>query len=117
VTIVIAVVVVALFFALLTVERAGLYGVLKAIGAGSGTLFAGVLAQAVVVTLIAAAIGIVVSLAVGLAIPPGTVPFELSPTRIATSVAYLLAAAVVGCVFSLRRVLRIDPASAIGGSA
>ena len=33
VTLVIAVVVVALFFALLTVERAGLYGVLKAIGA------------------------------------------------------------------------------------
>ena len=32
VTVVIAVVVVALFFALLTVERTGLYGVLKAIG-------------------------------------------------------------------------------------
>ena len=38
VTIAIAVVVVALFFALLTVERLGLYGVLKAIGARSRTL-------------------------------------------------------------------------------
>ena len=37
----IAVVVVALFFALLTVERLALYGVLKAIGARSRTLFAG----------------------------------------------------------------------------
>ena len=44
VTIAIAVVVVALFFALLTVERLGLYGVLKAIGARSRTLFAGLVA-------------------------------------------------------------------------
>lgn len=42
VTIVIAVTVVALFFALITVERVALYGVLKAIGASSRTLFAGV---------------------------------------------------------------------------
>ena len=50
VTIAIAAVVVALFFALLTVERLALYGVLKAIGARSRTLFAGLVAQAVVVT-------------------------------------------------------------------
>ena len=53
VTIAIAVVVVALFFALLTVERLGLYGVLKALGARSRTLFAGLVAQAVVVTAVA----------------------------------------------------------------
>ena len=45
VTLVIAVVVVALFFALLTVERVGLYGMLKAIGARSRTLFGGVVAR------------------------------------------------------------------------
>ena len=50
VTIAIAAVVVALFFALLTVERLALYGVLKALGARSRTLFAGLVAQAVVVT-------------------------------------------------------------------
>ena len=46
VTLVIAIVVVALFFALLTVERIGLYGMLKAIGARSRTLFGGVVVQA-----------------------------------------------------------------------
>ena len=55
VTIVIALVVVALFFALITIERTALYGVLKALGASSGTLFAGVLLQALVVTAIASA--------------------------------------------------------------
>ena len=41
---------------------------------------------------------------------------EISAVRIASSVGYLLVAAVIGCAFSLRRVLRIDPASAIGSA-
>ncbi len=114
VTVVIAVVVVALFFALITVERIGLYGVLKAIGASSGTLFAGVLLQALVVTLVASAIGIAASLVLDLAIPASSIPFVATPPRLLSSVAYLVVAAIVGCVFSLRRVLKVDPASAIG---
>ena len=115
VTVVIALIVVALFFALITVERIGLYGVLKAIGASSRTLFAGVLLQAFVVTIIASAIGVAASLALDAALPSGSIPFVATPTRLLTSVAYLLVAALVGCAFSLRRVLRVDPASAIGG--
>jgi putative ABC transport system permease protein len=116
VTIAIAVVVVALFFALLTVERTGLYGVLKAIGASSRTLFAGVVLQAVIVTVFATAGGAVLALLLAAIIPPGSIPFAISAGRIVSSSLFLLLAAVVGCVFSLRRVLRIDPASAIGGS-
>ena len=117
VTLVIAVVVVALFFALLTVERTALYGVLKAIGATSGRLFRGVLLQAVVVTAVAAAIGSVIAVGLDLAIPPGSIPYTLAPGRVASSIAFLLTAAVIGCAFSLRRVLRIDPASAIGSAS
>jgi putative ABC transport system permease protein len=116
VTGVIALVVVALFFALLTVERAALYGVLKAIGAGSSTLFAGVVVQAVIVTLIAAIGAALLSFALDALIPPGSIPFEISMSRVISSTLFLLFAAVVGCAFSLRRVLRIEPASAIGGS-
>jgi putative ABC transport system permease protein len=114
VTVVIALIVVALFFALITVERTPLYGVLKAIGARSRTLFAGVLLQAVIVTLVASAIGVAASLALDAAIPAGGIPFVATPERLLASVGYLLLAAVVGCAFSLRRVLRVDPASAIG---
>lgn len=116
VTLVIAVVVVALFFALLTVERTGLYGVLKALGASSGTIFAGVLLQAVIVTALAASVGIAASLALDALIPPGSIPFAVTPPRLVTSTASLLVAAVLGCAFSLRRVLRVDPAAAIGGA-
>ena len=115
VTVVIALVVVALFFALITVERTALYGVLKAVGASSRTLFAGVLLQAMVVALIASAIGIAASLALDAAIPAGGIPFTATPSRLLSSVAYLLVAALAGCAFSLRRVLKIDPAAAIGG--
>jgi putative ABC transport system permease protein len=116
VTVVIAIVVVALFFALLIVERTALYGVLKAMGARSSTLFGGVVLQAVVVTAIASAIGAGVSLAVASVIPAGGIPFQISTVRIVSSVGYLLVAAIIGCAFSLRRVLRIDPASAIGSA-
>jgi len=114
VTIAIAVVVVALFFALLTVERLGLYGVLKAIGARSRTLFAGLVVQALVVTAGAVIIAGGLALLLDAAIPPGSIPLDISPRRILTSAVLLLGAAVVGCAFSLRRVLRVDPASAIG---
>ncbi len=49
-------------------------------------------------------------------IPPGSIPLYISPARIITSVVLLLFAAVIGCAFSLRRVLRVDPASALGSS-
>ena len=93
-TVVIALVVIALFFALLTVERTGLYGVLKAIGARSRTLIAGLVVQAVVVTLIAAAVAGVAVVVLDLLIPPGSIPLYISPGRIVSSVVLLLVAAV-----------------------
>lgn len=116
ITVLISVIVVALFFALITVERTGLYGVLKAVGARSRTLFAGLLLQALVVTAVACTAGAAVAVAFQLLIPPGTIPFDLTTGRVLGSAALLLLAAVVGCTFSLRRVVRIDPASAIGSS-
>jgi putative ABC transport system permease protein len=114
VTVFIALVVIGLFFALLTVERTSLYGVLKALGARSSTIFAGLVAQAVVVTAIATFIAGALVVILDLVIPAGSIPLLITPLRIVTSIVLLLVAAVLGCTFSLRRVLRIDPASAIG---
>ena len=114
VTVAIALVVIGLFFALLTVERTSLYGVLKALGAKSSTIFAGLVAQAVVVTAVAALIAGTLVVILDLVIPAGSIPLLVTPARIILSVVLLLVAAVLGCSFSLRRVLRIDPASAIG---
>ncbi len=116
ITTAIALVVIALFFALLTAERVGLYGVLKAIGARSSMLFAGVATQAIAIALIASLAGLAMILGARFGIPPGTLPFTVTASRIAGSVGLLLASAVIGSAFSLRSVLRIDPAKAIGGN-
>ncbi len=114
-TLFVAALVVGLFFSLLTLERAGLYGVLKALGSSSGQLFAGLIAQALVVTGVAVLIGGAVTLLMVRAVPP-TVPIQLVGGRVAFVVSGMAVAAVLGSIVSLRRVVRIDPASAIGSS-
>ncbi len=115
-TTVVALAVIALFFALLTVERTALYGVLKAIGARSTTIFAGLVTQAVVVTILASAIAAPTVMVVDISLPPGAIPLFVSFRRILISIALLVIAAILGSAVSLRRVLRIDPASALGTS-
>lgn len=75
------------------------------------------LLQALVVTLAAAAVGVAAGLAADAAIPAGGLPFLATPGRLLLSAGELVLAALAGCAFSLRRVLRVDPATAIGGDA
>ena len=117
ITLLVALVVVGLFFALITVERTALYGVLKAIGGSGSKLFSGLLTQALTVTAVASLIGIGGSLALQALIPPGSIPFQTSPARLLGSAALMAGAAAAGCALSLRRILRVDPASAMGAAA
>ena len=102
---------------LLKVVPAATFGMLKAIGARSRTLFGGVVLQAVVVAMVAAVIGSAFAVALDVLLPPGAIPYQLLPSRVIVSSLALIVAAVVGSAFSLRRVLRVDPASAIGRSS
>jgi putative ABC transport system permease protein len=107
---------VGLFFSLLTLERTALYGVLKAVGARSRTLFGGVVAQAVTVALVAFVLGSLLALLAGAALPAG-IPLQLTTGRFVFTLVALVVAAVLGSAISLRRVIRIDPASAIGSAS
>ena len=51
-----------------------------------------------------------------LGIPP-EVPASFQPSRAVTTLLVIVAVALVGSALSLRRVAKIDPASAIGGTA
>lgn len=114
-TLFVAVIVVGLFFSLLTLERTGLYGVLKAMGSSSPQLFAGVVLQAVLVSAAALGIGGLLTFLLTRPIPPA-VPVQLTVGRAVFIAVGVLVASVVGSAVSLRRVVRIDPASAIGSS-
>ena len=105
--------VVALFFALLTLERVGLYAVLKATGASDRSLVVGLITQAVVVATAAYAIGGLLSFLLGL-VTPAEVPVIYTPGRAIFTFVAVVAAAVLGGLASLRKIIRIEPASAIG---
>lgn len=116
VTVFIAGLVIALFFALLTLERLGLYSVLKAIGGSSRTLVAGLIVQSVVVAAGAFVLGGLLTLGLLQVVPDG-IPLQLEPSRAATTFALITVTAVLGALVSLRRIVRIDPAAAIGAGA
>lgn len=113
VTFFVAGLVVALFFALVTLERTAQYGVLKAVGVSSGQIFAGLLVQAVIVTAGAFLLGYVITIGVAQVTPPD-IPLRLESSRAVFVAIGMLVTAIVGGSISLRRVIRIDPASAIG---
>ena len=113
VTFVVAGLVVALFFALLTLERTGLFAVLKAVGASSRQLIAGLALQAVVVSAVAFVVGGTIALLLTLGIPE-SVPLQLTVSRAVFVAVGVLVMAMIGGAISLRRIVRVDPASVVG---
>ena len=108
----VAAIIIAALLYVSALQRVRDFAVLKALGASSATLFGSLAAQAVVVTLAAAAFGLVISnFMAGLFAQPISIP--------ASAYAYLpLVAVVVGLLSSLvalRRVTGADPAAAFGG--
>lgn len=106
--------VVGLFFALLTLERRGVYALLKAVGVPTRTLAVGLVAQAIGVALVAFLVGAALGMALGYTVPP-EVPVEVTAGRAAFVLVAVAVAAVAGSLASLVRIVRVDPASAVGG--
>lgn len=108
----VALVVVALFLSFVTLERTPLYAVLKALGASSQQLFTGVLVQALAIALIAVGVAVILTVILS-AYLPIDFPTSIRPSRVITTTVGLALTAAAGSALSLRRVVGIDPASAI----
>lgn len=113
-TLAVAALVVALFFALVVLEKRELFAALKALGASTGRLGRGVIVQAIFASALGVVIGAVVARLFDLIIPAGVPTLYRTETLITIAV-FTLVAGVVGALFSLRRIAKIDPATAIGG--
>lgn len=113
-TLAVAGLVVALFFALLVLEKRELFAALKALGASTSKLGSGVIVQALVASVLGVIIGALFARLFGLIIPAG-VPALFRTETLFTIAIFTLVAGVVGALFSLRRIAKIDPATAIGG--
>lgn len=110
---VIGAMVVGVFFYVLTLQKVGQIGVLKAIGASSWFVFR----QLTVQVLLVAVVGIVVALPLTwltVQVLPGGVPLLLQQTGVMLSMALLLATSLVGVAFSGRKIASIDPLIALG---
>ena len=114
-TIAVATLVVALFFALLVLEKRELFAALKALGTRTGALGRAVFVQAIVASVLGIVIGTIVARLFGLIIP-STVPTLFRTDTLIQIAIFTLVAGALGAAFSLRRIARIDPATAIGGT-
>lgn len=114
-TYLVAALVITLFFALITLEKRTLLAMLKALGGSTRSLGAGLVIQALVSAGAALVLGGLMTAGV-IAVVRGTVPVQLDPTTIASVIPATLVTAAVGAALSYRRVSRVDPASALGGT-
>ncbi len=105
--------VVALFFALLTLERAPIYGVLKALGTTTRRLFAGLLVQGLALVVVSFVVGGLITYGI-VSLLPARIPLQLVGSRAITTLVGLLLTGAIGSAISLRRIARIDPVTAIG---
>ena len=76
----------------------------------------GVLAQALIASVAGYAIGFLLARLLGFVLP-STVPVAFLPATAASLFLATVAMGGLGAAFSFRRIVRIDPASALGGEA
>lgn len=115
-TFLVAAIVIGLFFALVTLEKRNQFAVLKAIGMSSRKLLGGVFLQAVVASVVGFVGGLALSRIVGAVIPADVPALFLNDTAASVFVT-TIATGALGALLSFRRIVKIDPATAIGGAA
>ena len=105
--------VVGVFFYVLTLQKVGQIGVLKALGASSWFVFEQLVVQVLVISAIGLAFAIPAAIVTVNALP-ATVPLLIQRNGVVITVLLLLATAMVGVAFSGRKIASIDPIIALG---
>ncbi|MFF2448410.1 ABC transporter permease [Neobacillus sp. NPDC058068] len=102
----------AIFFYMMNVQKIGLYGILKAIGVKTSTLFKMMWTQMVLITVIALSLSIALSQIFNTIAPKG-MPFELIPETIGQLSAIFLIIGFIGATLSGLQIKKIEPLHAI----
>ena len=111
--IVIAAVVIGIFMYVLTVQKASLFGVMKAQGISTRYIALSVLAQTLILAVLGVGIGLLLTVATAFFLP-STVPFMDNPYFMLIISGLMIVFALLGAFFSVRTVAKIDPLEAIG---
>ncbi|WLV24869.1 ABC transporter permease [Aciduricibacillus chroicocephali] len=111
---IIAAFVLAVFFYVMTLQKRGQFGILKALGAKTGYLVRSLLSQVATISIVCIAVGAGLTYLIGKFLPDG-MPFVIEPGMMAQSAALILVMALAGSLVSMFQVARIDPLEAIEG--
>lgn len=105
--------VIAVFFYVLTTQKVQQFGVMKAIGASNGFVIKTVVSQVFLLSAVSILIGIGLTYLTTLILPAG-MPFNLLPELVVTYGLILLVTSMIGSLFSIRSIIKIDPITALG---
>lgn len=112
-TFLIAVVVIGFFFLILTVQKLRAITVLRAIGTSTARLGGALLTQIALVVVVGSAIAALLTFGAVRGLNTG-LPVNVDPMLLAGVVVVVLVFALITGLFSIRRLARIDPATATG---
>ncbi|TGD18301.1 ABC transporter permease [Levilactobacillus suantsaiihabitans] len=111
---VIAMVVIAVFLYILTMQKLPNYAVLRAQGIPASVLVKTTISQAMLLVVSGLVIGALLTAATVLALPAG-VPMSFNLPLLAGVTVGILLTGVIGALIPVRLILRVDPVSVIGG--
>lgn len=111
---IISAVIVAIFLYVLTVQKISMFGIMKAQGISNLYLSRSVIAQTFILATIGVVIGFGLTLLTG-AFLPNAVPVSFDLSTMFIYGVILITVAILGAVFSVLTIVKIDPLKAIGG--
>lgn len=106
--------IIAIFLYVLTVQKTDIFGVLKAQGISSRYLAYAVMSQTAILTLFGLLVGLILAYVTDWALPNAVpVTFDLGLLALYSSLFFVIA--MIGSLFSVWTITRIDPLRALGG--
>lgn len=111
---IISAVIVAIFLYVLTVQKISMFGLLKAQGISNLYLANSVIAQTFILASIGVVVGFVLTIITGVFLP-SAVPVSFDVLTMLIYGVILILVAIIGAVFSVFTIVKIDPLKAIGG--
>lgn len=111
--VVIAAVVIGIFIYVLTMQKIAIFGVMKAQGISSQYIARSVIAQTFILAFTGVAIGFLATLGSALVLP-SAVPFQSNLLFFSGIGILMIIVAIIGALFSVRAIVKIDPLKAIG---
>lgn len=111
--IVIAAIVIGIFIYVLTMQKADIFGVMKAQGISNRYIASAVIAQTFLLATVGVVLGLLATVGTSLVLPE-SVPFQVNTLFFAGISGLMIVIAVLGAFFSVRTITKIDPLKAIG---